>query len=162
MVIQPELLPGPPGEGGIAILIMDTIRHGNRLRSRSFSPPRPQPRHQQHPAQHCSYSCIYCQIGPTAAQEVTPREFYSLQEIRCQVEQRLQAVRARGEAVDCLTFVPDGEPTLDSQLGKAIDSLRDLGLPIAVISNATLIGREDVRAVLNRAGVGQALTLSAA
>ena len=114
------------------------------------------------PPKHCSYSCIYCQVGPPAAQEVTPREFYSLQEIRCQVEQRLQAVRARGEAVDCLTFVPDGEPTLDSQLGKAIDSLRDLGLPIAVISNATLIGREDVRAVLNRAGVGQALTLSAA
>lgn len=114
------------------------------------------------PPKHCSYSGIYCQVGPTAAQEVTPREFYSLQEIRCQVEQRLQAVRARGEAVDCLTFVPDGEPTLDSQLGKAIDSLRDLGLPIVVISNSTLIGREDVRAVLNRAGVGQALTLSAA
>ena len=59
--------------------------------------------------------------------------------------------RARGEAVDYLTFVPDGEPTLDSQLGDAIDSLHDLGLPIAAITNATLIGREDVRAVLNRA-----------
>jgi wyosine [tRNA(Phe)-imidazoG37] synthetase (radical SAM superfamily) len=103
------------------------------------------------PPKHCSYSCIYCQVGPTPAQEITPRVFYSPQEIRRQVEQRLQAVLARGEAVDYLTFVPDGEPTLDSQLGEAIDSLRDLGLPIAVISNATLIGREDVRAVLNRA-----------
>ena len=103
------------------------------------------------PPKHCSYSCIYCQVGPTPAQEITPRVFYPPQEIRRQVEERLRAVRARGEAVDYLTFVPDGEPTLDSQLGDAIDSLRDLGLPIAVISNATLIGRKDVRAVLNRA-----------
>jgi wyosine [tRNA(Phe)-imidazoG37] synthetase (radical SAM superfamily) len=103
------------------------------------------------PPKHCSYSCIYCQVGPTDTQEITPRPFYSPQEIRRQVEERLHAVRARGEAVDYLTFVPDGEPTLDSQLGEAIDGLRDLGLPIAVISNATLIGREDVRAVLKRA-----------
>ena len=103
------------------------------------------------PPKHCSYSCIYCQVGPTAATEITPRVFYSPQEIRRQVEERLQAVRARGEAVDYLTFVPDGEPTLDCQLGQTIDSLRDLGLPIAVISNATLIGQENVRAVLNRA-----------
>jgi len=103
------------------------------------------------PPKHCSYSCIYCQVGPTSAQEITPRVFYPPQEIQRQVAQHLQAVRARGEAVDYLTFVPDGEPTLDSQLGEAIDGLRDLGLPIAVISNATLIGREDVRAMLNRA-----------
>jgi wyosine [tRNA(Phe)-imidazoG37] synthetase (radical SAM superfamily) len=103
------------------------------------------------PPKHCSYSCIYCQVGPTDTQEITPRPFYSPQEIRRQVEQRLDAVRLRGEAVDYLTFVPDGEPTLDSRLSETIDGLRDLGLPIAVISNATLIWREEVRAVLNRA-----------
>jgi wyosine [tRNA(Phe)-imidazoG37] synthetase (radical SAM superfamily) len=53
--------------------------------------------------------------------------------------------------VDYLTFVPDGEPTLDLNLGAAIDGLRDLGLPIAVISNASLIWREAVRAALTRA-----------
>ena len=103
------------------------------------------------PPKHYSYSCIYCQVGPTPAQEITPRVFYSPQDIRRQVKEHLHAVRARGELVDYLTFVPDGEPTLDSQLGEAIDSLRDLGPPIAVICNATLIGREDVRAALNRA-----------
>lgn len=100
---------------------------------------------------HCSYSCVYCQVGPTDAQEITPRPFYPPQEIRRQVAQRLAAVRARGEAVDYLTFVPDGEPTLDSNLGVAIDCLRDLKLPIAVISNATLIWREEVRAILSKA-----------
>lgn len=27
------------------------------------------------PPKHCSYSCIYCQVGPTAAQEIAPRAF---------------------------------------------------------------------------------------
>jgi wyosine [tRNA(Phe)-imidazoG37] synthetase (radical SAM superfamily) len=103
------------------------------------------------PPKHCSYSCVYCQVGPTDAQEITPRTFYPPQEIRRQVARRLEAVRAHGEAVDYLTFVPDGEPTLDIHLGEAIDGLRDLGLPIAVISNATLIWREEVRNALSRA-----------
>jgi wyosine [tRNA(Phe)-imidazoG37] synthetase (radical SAM superfamily) len=60
-------------------------------------------------------------------------------------------MRARGERVDYLTFVPDGEPTLDSRLAETIDGLRDLGLPIAVISNASLIWRAEVRAALARA-----------
>lgn len=68
-----------------------------------------------------------------------------------QVSQRLEAVRAQGEAVDYLTFVPDGEPTLDIHLSAAIDALRPLGLPIAVISNASLIWRPEVRDALGRA-----------
>jgi wyosine [tRNA(Phe)-imidazoG37] synthetase (radical SAM superfamily) len=64
---------------------------------------------------------------------------------------RLEKLREQGEAVDYLTFVPDGEPTLDSHLGDLIDGLRPLGLPIAVISNASLSWREDVRAELAKA-----------
>jgi wyosine [tRNA(Phe)-imidazoG37] synthetase (radical SAM superfamily) len=50
-----------------------------------------------------------------------------------------------GESIDYLTFVPDGEPTLDENLGRTIELLHPLGLKIAVISNASLIWREDVR-----------------
>jgi wyosine [tRNA(Phe)-imidazoG37] synthetase (radical SAM superfamily) len=103
------------------------------------------------PRKHCSYSCVYCRLGPTQAREITPRPFHPVQRIRRQVVQRLEAVYARGEVVDCLTFAPEGESTLDSRLGEAIDSLRDLELPIAVVSNASLIGRQEVRAILNRA-----------
>lgn len=103
------------------------------------------------PPKHCGYSCVYCQVGPTHAPEIRPGTFYPPEEIRRQVARRLEAVRARGERVDYLTFVPDGEPTLDSRLAEAIDGLRDLGLPIAVISNASLIWREAVRAALARA-----------
>jgi wyosine [tRNA(Phe)-imidazoG37] synthetase (radical SAM superfamily) len=103
------------------------------------------------PPKHCSYSCLYCQVGPTDHPEIEPRQFYPPELIVDQVARHLQAVRERGEAVDYLTFVPDGEPTLDSHLGEAIDALHGLGLPIAVISNASLVWREDVRARLARA-----------
>jgi wyosine [tRNA(Phe)-imidazoG37] synthetase (radical SAM superfamily) len=53
--------------------------------------------------------------------------------------------------VDYLTFVPDGEPGLDVNLGRSIELLRPLGIPIAVISNASLLWREDVRAVTGKA-----------
>ena len=103
------------------------------------------------PPKHCSYSCVYCQVGPTSEEEITPRPFYPPEEILRQVRARLEAVRKRGEAVDYLTFVPDGEPTLDSRLGESIDALREFGLPIAVISNASLLWYADVRAALCRA-----------
>lgn len=100
------------------------------------------------PPKHCSYSCVYCQVGPTRHPEIVPRPFYPPEDIRRQVEARLEAVACQGGRADYLTFVPDGEPTLDSRLGEAIAGLKDLGLPIAVISNASLIWRPEVREAL--------------
>ncbi len=103
------------------------------------------------PPKHCSYSCLYCQVGRTRQQEIALRTFYPPQEILRQASARLEAIRAQGGVVDYLTFVPDGEPTLDANLADAIAALRTLGLPIAVISNASLIWRPDVRAALQQA-----------
>ncbi len=103
------------------------------------------------PPKHCSYSCLYCQVGITPQQEIAPQAFYPPQEILRQVSARLEAIRAQGEAVDYLTFVPDGEPTLDANLADAIEALRSLHLPIAVISNASLIWQPGVREALQRA-----------
>jgi wyosine [tRNA(Phe)-imidazoG37] synthetase (radical SAM superfamily) len=67
------------------------------------------------------------------------------------VTRRVLVLRERGEQVDVLTFVPDGEPTLDRRLAEEIEGLRALGLRIAVISNGSLCSREDVRFALGRA-----------
>jgi wyosine [tRNA(Phe)-imidazoG37] synthetase (radical SAM superfamily) len=103
------------------------------------------------PPKHCSYSCRYCQVGPTQHQEIERRTFYTPEEVFRDLMLHVEALREQGEAVDFLTFVPDGEPALDIHLGATIDALRPLGLPIAVISNASLIWREDVRADLAKA-----------
>ena len=97
------------------------------------------------PPKSCSYSCVYCQVGPTGQREIEPRSFYKPGEILAAVEDRLEAAADVGEGVDFLTFVPDGEPTLDINLGKTIALLKPLGVKIAVISNASLLWREEVR-----------------
>jgi len=103
------------------------------------------------PPKSCSYSCLYCQVGATKGQKVTPQAFYTPEEILQQVGEQLKKVDSTIEAVDYLTFVPDGEPTLDINLGKTIELLRPLNIPIAVITNASLLWNEDVRAVISKA-----------
>ncbi|MGD8783205.1 MAG: radical SAM protein [Thioalkalispiraceae bacterium] len=103
------------------------------------------------PPKNCSYSCLYCQVGRTLHREIQPREFYKPADIFQAVQARVAAVQAAGEKIDYLTFVPDGEPTLDSQLDGTIGLLRRLDIKIAVISNASLIWREDVQTKLHNA-----------
>lgn len=103
------------------------------------------------PPKVCTYSCVYCQLGRTHAMSVERREFYRTAAVVAAVQAKVAQARAAGEAIDYLTFVPDGEPTLDIHLGEEIDLLRPLGIPIAVITNSSLMGRADVRADLARA-----------
>jgi len=52
---------------------------------------------------------------------------------------------------DYLTFVADGEPTLDINLGKSIEKLKNFEIPIAVITNASLLNDPEVRTELSLA-----------
>jgi wyosine [tRNA(Phe)-imidazoG37] synthetase (radical SAM superfamily) len=85
------------------------------------------------------------------AKQTTAQTFYRSEEIENAVTTKVKAALAAGEEIDYLTFVPDGEPTLDIHLGETIDRLRPLGIKIAVISNASLIWREEVQYILNKA-----------
>lgn len=102
-------------------------------------------------AKTCSYGCVYCQVGATTDKRIGPRPFFSAAQLSEAVTARVAKIKARGSTVDYLTFVPDGEPTLDSALGDSIEALRGLDIPVAVITNGSLLWREDVRARLQHA-----------
>jgi wyosine [tRNA(Phe)-imidazoG37] synthetase (radical SAM superfamily) len=97
------------------------------------------------PPKICTYSCVYCQIGRTMNMQVERMEFYEPEKIFQAVEKKVKEAREKKEAVDYLTFVPDGEPTLDINIGREIDLLKNLGLKIAIITNSSLIWDEGVR-----------------
>ena len=97
------------------------------------------------PPKVCTYSCVYCQLGRTIEMQVEPRAFYEPQEIWQDVQHKVEKAKEVRETIDYLTFVPDGEPTLDVNLGYEIELLKSLGLRVAVITNGSLIWREDVR-----------------
>lgn len=96
----------------------------------------------------CSYACAYCQVGPTPTPEIEPRVFYEPQVVIDEVVARVRQVTSRGDQIDRLTCVPDGEPTLDVNLGRLIEGLAPLAIPVAVITNGTLLWRDEVRARL--------------
>ena len=97
------------------------------------------------PPKTCSYSCVYCQVGRTSCMLVDRRTFYEPAQIVIHVIRRVEEARARREGIDYITFAPNGEPTLDANLGKEVSLLRGLGIPIAVITSASMLWREDVR-----------------
>ena len=97
------------------------------------------------PPKICSYACVYCQLGSTLKMQRERQVFYEPQYLASQIARHVERVRARNERVDYLTFVSDGEPTLDANLGVEIGLLRPLQAKIAVITNGSLIDRQDVR-----------------
>ena len=103
------------------------------------------------PPKICSFACVYCQVGPTLDRAIDVRAFYEPQRIADEVAAHVAQARNRGEDIDYLTFVPDGEPTLDVGLAESIRLLHPLGIKIAVITNGSLLWRDDVREALDGA-----------
>lgn len=103
------------------------------------------------PPKICTYSCVYCQLGRTHNMQVTRKKFYKTEEILHAVEKKVRESRKRKEPIDYLTFVPDGEPTLDINLGEEIERLKPLGIKIAIITNSSLIWNEAIRDDLSKA-----------
>jgi wyosine [tRNA(Phe)-imidazoG37] synthetase (radical SAM superfamily) len=88
----------------------------------------------------CSFDCTYCQLGRTARRLTVRAEFIALSALTRELE------AARKVAADYVTFSGMGEPTLASNLGDALRLARDVtGLPSAVLTNSSLMAREDVR-----------------
>ena len=103
------------------------------------------------PPKICSYACVYCQLGRTLKMQTGRTDFYDPERIFEEVRKRVEEVRTAGESVDYISFVPDGEPTLDLNLGREIELVRELGVKTAVITNSSLISREDDPTELARA-----------
>lgn len=97
------------------------------------------------PPKTCSYSCIYCQLGRTNRMQINRREFYKPEDIINEAEIKLKQLSTKSEHADYFSFVPDGEPTLDINLGTEIEMLKHFNIKVAVITNASLIWMDSVK-----------------
>ncbi len=103
------------------------------------------------PPKVCTYSCIYCQIGKTEELSCERRAFYRPEDLATEVRDKVSEAKKRRMRIDYLSFVPDGEPTLDINLGRNIELLRPLGIRVAVLTNGSLINLKDVQEDLAKA-----------
>ena len=96
----------------------------------------------------CSFNCLYCQLGRKTNPQVERKQFVST----ARLTEELEALR--GISADYITFSGTGEPTLASNLGEAIKLAKSiLSLPVAVLTNSSLIPGEEVRRELMQADV---------
>jgi wyosine [tRNA(Phe)-imidazoG37] synthetase (radical SAM superfamily) len=103
------------------------------------------------PPKICSYSCVYCQVGKTNKLKYLRKEYYKPEDIFGDVQELVVKVKKKGEKIDYFTFVSDGEPTLDINLGHEIDLLGLLDYKIAIITNGSLITQRNVQDDLMKA-----------
>jgi wyosine [tRNA(Phe)-imidazoG37] synthetase (radical SAM superfamily) len=102
------------------------------------------------PHKFCSYSCVYCQVGKSIKQFSRRNEFFDPMEIAHKTKQHIAGLKQE-ERPDYITIVPDGEPTLDIQLGNLIEQLKKLDYPVAVITNGSLLNDPSVQSDLKEA-----------
>ncbi len=102
------------------------------------------------PYKVCSYDCIYCQLGRTKDKTIERKPYIPAAKILDQVRQKLQ----EGVSADYITVGGSGEPTLNSDIGPLIhDIKKHTEVPVAVLTNSSLLGDSQVREAILEADV---------
>jgi len=102
------------------------------------------------PHKVCSYDCIYCQLGRTTEKTINRYVYVSPEVVTRQVRQQIDA----GVHADYITLGGSGEPTLNSNIGAIIAALKaDTDLPVAVLTNSSILWNHEVRDALCQADV---------
>lgn len=88
----------------------------------------------------CSFDCTYCQLGKTTNLTIKRGEFVSTERVLSELKDSLTRIKA-----DVITFSGTGEPTLASNLGEVADEIKMItDLPLAILTNSSLMSRKDV------------------
>lgn len=96
------------------------------------------------PAKTCSFDCLYCESGPTDRLSVKRSDFASPDLILGELNEFFGRCP---EGTDILTFSSAGEPTLYLGLGELIAKIKESypAMPVAVLTNGSLLWKSDVR-----------------
>lgn len=94
----------------------------------------------------CSLDCIYCECGKTTDLRVEQQEFVGFDEVKRELDDYF----INGDDPDYITFSGSGEPTLNMAIGRVIAYIKERrpGVKVAVLTNSTLLGSEDVQQAL--------------
>lgn len=95
------------------------------------------------PHKFCSLNCVYCEIGRTNNLTIERKEYIPISEIIAELDEYL----SKKPELDYITFSGQGEPTLNSGIGKVITFIKEKYplYKVAVITNGTLFNDEQVR-----------------
>ncbi len=94
------------------------------------------------PLKTCTYDCVYCQLGRTSQRTLDRAEYVPLDEVLAEIERKLPEIAPP----DYITLSGSGEPTLYSRMAELVAGIKKrTAVPVAVITNASLLWNERVR-----------------
>jgi len=96
------------------------------------------------PSKTCNWNCVYCQLGRSKPMVNMRAEYFPREAMLAEIKESLAAHPK--SAIDWITFVGSGEPTLHSSLGWLIAEVKKITkIPVAVITNGSLLYLPKVR-----------------
>jgi wyosine [tRNA(Phe)-imidazoG37] synthetase (radical SAM superfamily) len=102
------------------------------------------------PFKVCTLDCVYCQLGRTTEKTLRRRDYVPVEAVLTELKDKL----AEGLEADFISISGSGEPTLNSRLGELIDGIKKItDIPVAILTNGTLLYKQDVRADCAKADV---------
>jgi len=103
------------------------------------------------PKKVCSLNCVYCEVGRTTTLTIERKEYIKYDKI---IEELTNYFNNNPEP-DYITFSGYGEPTLNIRIGDIIQFIKQNkpGIPIAILTNGTLLYDKKVRKELMDADV---------
>jgi len=101
------------------------------------------------PHKTCSLDCIYCECGETDNLTIERQEYVPVDAVLEELDRYFH----RNPDPDYITFSGSGEPTLNSRIGEVLDFIGEKrpSVPVAVLTNGTLLGQQEVRTALGSA-----------
>ena len=95
------------------------------------------------PHKVCSLDCVYCECGPTTKLTVERKEYILYEKVTKELEHYFK----HNPDPDYITFSGSGEPTLNLRIGDVLKFIKQKkpNIPVAVLTNGTLLSQKQVR-----------------
>ncbi|MEN8157246.1 MAG: radical SAM protein [Bacteroidota bacterium] len=103
------------------------------------------------PHKICSLNCVYCECGATTKLTLDRAEYVQTEDVKRELAHFFE----NNPDPDYITFSGNGEPTLHIHLGEVLGFIKALKpeVPVAVLTNGTLMSDPGVRMELMKADV---------
>lgn len=97
------------------------------------------------PEKHCNFDCVFCPIGRTKNKVDTQKSFNEVEESLMELGNRIKNTNA-----DLVFINSKGEAFVNDKIGEIIDFIKDKGVPVRLLSNGYLLGREEYVEIANK------------
>lgn len=97
------------------------------------------------PEKHCNFDCIFCPIGRSQNKVDTQKSFDKTDSSLIELESMIENTKAE------LIFINSkGEALVNDKIGDIVDFIKVKGLPVRLLSNGYLLGRDEYIKIANK------------